>query len=79
VSDIISEIVFGPFWLMLPGLRSKPNNFFRVQTRKFAKSFEPLNSSLALTELETLHSCTKPDTIQLFWNEPLDLVRMQKC
>jgi len=23
VSDIISEVVFGPFWLMLPGLGPK--------------------------------------------------------
>jgi len=22
VSDVMSEVVFGPFWLMLPGLRS---------------------------------------------------------
>ena len=36
MSDIISEVVFGPFWLMLPGIG--PNR---------SKSFEPLIDFLA--------------------------------
>jgi len=30
----------------------KPKNFFSLQTRRLAESFEGLNSSLALTALE---------------------------
>jgi len=43
VTDIISEVVLGSFWLMLPGLG--PNHFslkFSLETRLKSESFEPL-------------------------------------
>jgi len=44
VSDIKSEVVLGPFWLMLPGLR--PNESislkFSLETTLESESFEPL-------------------------------------
>jgi len=46
VSDVMSEVVFGPFWLMLPGLG--PNR----QTQVFHRSFHwKLGSSLSLLSL----------------------------
>jgi len=46
VSDVISEVVFSPFWLMLPGLG--PNR----QAKVFRWSFHwTLGSSLSLLSL----------------------------
>jgi len=57
VSDVISEVLFWPFWLMLPGLG--PNRLakvfhrlakylkFSLETRPRSESFEPLINFLA--------------------------------
>jgi len=52
VSVVISEVDFGPFWLMLPGLGPKLLDGsislkFSLETRLEYKSFEPLINFLA--------------------------------
>jgi len=52
VSDVINEVVFGTFWLMLPGLRAQPlgqsiSLKFSLETRLESESFEPLINFLA--------------------------------
>jgi len=49
VSDVISEVVFGPFWLMLPGPTARPKYFAEVslETRLESESFDPLIDFLA--------------------------------
>jgi len=58
VSDVISEVVFGSFWLMFPGLQLQRNTFaqplgrsvslkFSLETRLESESFEPLIDFLA--------------------------------
>ena len=44
---MISEVVFGPFWLMLPGLGQSILLKFSLQTRLESESFEPLIDFLA--------------------------------
>ena len=45
MSDVINEVVFGSFWLMLPGVgptaRPKFSLKFSLETRLASKSFEP--------------------------------------
>jgi len=47
----VSEVVFGPFWLMLPGLaqllRQSIALKFSLETRLQSESFEPLIDLLA--------------------------------
>jgi len=46
----------------------QPKNFFRVQTRRLAWSFEPLNSSLPLLVAPELHACKATcDPVVLAW------------
>jgi len=52
VTDVISEVVLGSFWLMLPGLG--PNQLglsvslkFSLETRLEFESFEPLTDRLS--------------------------------
>ena len=53
MSDVISEALFGPFWLMLPDLgpNRKTNQSispkFSLETRLESESFEPLINFLA--------------------------------
>jgi len=51
VTDVISEVVSGLFWLMLPGLgpTARPNCSlkFSLETRLESESFEPLIDFLA--------------------------------
>jgi len=50
VSDVISEEVFGPFWLMLPGLRSE--HFANVHSHgKIIKLFHSYPFSLNRKDL----------------------------
>ena len=46
MSDVVTEVVFGPFWLMLPGLgpTARPKYF---AARLESESFEPLIDFLA--------------------------------
>ena len=52
MTDVISEVVLGSFWVMLPGLG--PNHYAKVfplkvslETRLKSESFEPLIDFLA--------------------------------
>jgi len=56
----------------------QPKNFFRVQSRRLAVSFEPLNSSLPLSAPEL---CSRKATCNLFsfWYEILSHYWMAKC
>jgi len=52
VSDVISEVVLGSFWLKLPGLWPQPlgpsvSLKFSLETRLKSESFEPLIDFLA--------------------------------
>jgi len=52
VTDVISEIVLGSIWLMLPGLGAQPliqsvSLKFSLETRLESESFEPLINFLA--------------------------------
>jgi len=54
VTDVISEVVLGSFWLMFPGLWPKAQSLgqsvtlkFSLETRLESKSFEPLIDFLA--------------------------------
>jgi len=52
VTDIISEVVLGSFWLMLPDPRAQPlgqsvSLKFSLETRLESESFEPLIHFLA--------------------------------
>jgi len=52
MSDIISEVVLGPFWLMFPGLGPQPlgqsiSLKFSLETRLKSESFELLINFLA--------------------------------
>jgi len=49
VSDVISEVVFGLVWLMLPGLGlgQSISLKFSLETRLKSESFEPLIDFLA--------------------------------
>ena len=49
MSDVISEVVFGSVWLMLPGLRLGQSILlkFSLETRLESESFEPLIDFLA--------------------------------
>ena len=52
MSDVISEVVLGSFWLMLPGPGRQPlggsiSLKFSLETRLESESFEPLIDFLA--------------------------------
>jgi len=52
MSDVTSAVVFGPFWLMLPGLVPQPlgqsiSLKFLLETWLKSESFEPLINFLA--------------------------------
>ena len=52
VTDVISEVFLGSFWLMLPGLRAQPlgqsiSLKFSLETRLESEYFEPLIDFLA--------------------------------
>ena len=48
MSDVISEVVSGSFWLMLPGLGPISVSLkFSLETRLKSESFEPLIDFLA--------------------------------
>ena len=52
MTDVISEVVLGSFWLMLPGLGRQPLGLsvslkFSLETRLESESFKPLINFLA--------------------------------
>ena len=52
MTDVISEVVLGSFWHMLPGLGAQPlgqsvSLKFSLETRLESKSFKPLIDFLA--------------------------------
>jgi len=45
MNDVMSEIVWGTFWLMLPGQRPNRQSVslkFSLETRRKSESFEPV-------------------------------------
>ena len=60
-------------------LKAKPI-FFSLQTTRLAKSFEHLNSSLALKQLwRQSNGHAKPRKNGQFLHEPLDLDQLRRC